>query len=63
MSKLQQQNRSCHGSSAPRRWNRSGMLIAGTAVGHGLVVATRNTRDFQGCGVRVFNPFARRQGR
>ena len=33
------------------------MLIAGTAVGHGLVVATRNIRDFQGCGVRVFNPY------
>ncbi len=33
------------------------MLIAGTAVVHGLVVATRNIRDFEGCGVRVLNPF------
>jgi len=34
------------------------MFIAGTAFAHGLVVATRNTRDFEGCGVRVVNPFA-----
>jgi len=34
------------------------MFIAGTAFAHGLVIATRNTRDFLGCGVRVLNPFA-----
>ena len=34
------------------------MLIAGTAFSHGLVVVTRNVRDFLDCGVRVLNPFA-----
>jgi predicted nucleic acid-binding protein len=33
------------------------MLIAATAVEHGLVLATRNVRDFEGCGVEVVNPF------
>jgi predicted nucleic acid-binding protein len=34
------------------------MLIAATALVHGLTLATRNTRDFEGCGIAVFNPFA-----
>lgn len=34
------------------------MLIAGTAHEHGLELATRNVRDFAGCGVRLVNPFA-----
>jgi predicted nucleic acid-binding protein len=33
------------------------MLIAATAQEHGLVLVTRNDRDFQGCGLRVLNPF------
>ena len=33
------------------------MLIAATAMGHQLVLATRNVRDFLGCGVQVINPF------
>ena len=33
------------------------MLIAATAAIHGLSVATRNTRDFTGCGVSVVDPF------
>jgi hypothetical protein len=33
-------------------------LIAATALLHGLVVATRNTRDFGKTGVKVINPFA-----
>ena len=33
-------------------------LIAATALLHDLTVATRNTRDFQQAGVRVFDPFA-----
>ncbi len=33
------------------------MLIAATARVHGLTVVTRNVRDFEGTGVRVFNPF------
>lgn len=33
------------------------MLIAATAIEHQLVVATRNVRDFLGCGVQIVNPF------
>jgi toxin FitB len=33
------------------------MLIAATAQEHLLIVATRNVRDFMGCGVQVVNPF------
>jgi toxin FitB len=33
------------------------MLIAATAQEHQLIVATRNVRDFTGCGVQVINPF------
>jgi len=33
------------------------MLIAATAIEHQLVLATRNVRDFMGCGVQVINPF------
>jgi predicted nucleic acid-binding protein len=32
-------------------------LIAATALAHGLVVITRNTRDFQDAGVKVLDPF------
>ncbi|WP_144634080.1 type II toxin-antitoxin system VapC family toxin [Bordetella genomosp. 13] len=32
-------------------------IIAATALIHGLTVATRNTADFTGLGVHVFNPF------
>ena len=35
------------------------MLIAATAKVRGFVLATRNTRDFSGCGIRVLSPFAR----
>lgn len=31
--------------------------IAATALVHGLTVVTRNTRDFEGTGVRLFNPW------
>ena len=33
-------------------------LIAATALVHGLTVATRNVRDFQKAGLKVFDPFA-----
>ncbi len=32
-------------------------LIAATARVHGLVVVTRNTSDFEGCGVPALNPW------
>jgi toxin FitB len=32
-------------------------MIAATALQHELIVATRNTRDFQITGVKTFNPF------
>ena len=31
--------------------------IAATALVHGLTVVTRNARDFEGTGVRLFNPW------
>jgi predicted nucleic acid-binding protein len=34
------------------------MLIAATAQIHGLTLVTRNTRDFEGCGIGLLNPFA-----
>lgn len=33
------------------------MLIAATAQEHQLIIATRNVRDFLGCGVQLVNPF------
>lgn len=33
-------------------------MIAATALEHDLIVATRNVRDFQKAGVRLFDPFA-----
>jgi predicted nucleic acid-binding protein len=33
-------------------------LIAATALVHGLIVVTRNTRDFKAAGVNVLDPFA-----
>jgi predicted nucleic acid-binding protein len=35
-------------------------MIAATALGHGLTVATRNTKDFVTFGVATFDPFAHR---
>ena len=33
------------------------MLIAATAMEHQLMLATRNVRDFMGCGISIINPF------
>lgn len=33
------------------------LLIAATAFEHNLTLATRNTRDFDDCGIQLFNPF------
>lgn len=35
----------------------SDMLIAATALLHKLALATRNTTDFEGCGISLINPF------
>jgi predicted nucleic acid-binding protein len=40
-----------------RNVTQADMLIAATAVEHGLAIATRNVRDFVDCGVKVFDPF------
>lgn len=32
-------------------------LIAGTAAAHQLALATRNVRDFSGCGITIINPW------
>ncbi|MFN7025427.1 MAG: type II toxin-antitoxin system VapC family toxin [Pseudorhizobium sp.] len=41
----------------PDRRNEADAIIAATALVHGLVVVTRNVRDFQGAGVIVVNPW------
>lgn len=33
------------------------MLIAATAMEHGLAIVTRNLKDFEGCGVALLDPF------
>jgi toxin FitB len=33
-------------------------MIAATALVHGLIIATRNVRDFQTIGIQVVDPFA-----
>jgi len=33
------------------------MLVAASALTEGLVLATRNVKDFEGCGVALVNPF------
>jgi predicted nucleic acid-binding protein len=37
-------------------------MIAATATVHDLIIVTRNVRDFEGLGVRTFNPFNGRLG-
>ncbi|WP_295435583.1 hypothetical protein [uncultured Thiodictyon sp.] len=36
----------------------SELLIAATAWAHDLTLATRNTPDFEDCGIRLLNPFS-----
>lgn len=40
-----------------RQRTQADMLIAATAQVHQISVATRNVRDFDGCGIPVVNPF------
>jgi predicted nucleic acid-binding protein len=39
------------------------LMIAATALEHGLTVVTRNVSDFERTGVAVIDPFSRRPGR
>jgi toxin FitB len=36
---------------------QSDIFIAATAYEHGLTLVTRNTSDFDGCNIQIFNPF------
>ncbi|HET9719883.1 MAG TPA: type II toxin-antitoxin system VapC family toxin [Solirubrobacteraceae bacterium] len=42
-------------AASPR--NTVDSLIAATALVHDLTVVTRNTPDFEGCGLRLLNPW------
>jgi predicted nucleic acid-binding protein len=37
--------------------NTADGMIAATAIEHGLMVVTRNVKDFAGLGVDIFNPW------
>ena len=39
------------------------MLFAATAAAHGLVLVTRNTDDFESCGVTLLDPFSGKASR
>jgi len=43
--------------NAARNRNTVDSLIAATAYVHELTVATRNTQDFEGCGIALVDPF------
>ena len=45
------------GSRAGRPLPTVDSLIAATALAYDLTIVTRNTRDFEGCGVAIFNPW------
>jgi predicted nucleic acid-binding protein len=40
-----------------RQRTQADMLVAATAGEHAVPLATRNVRDFDGCGISVVNPF------
>ena len=45
------------GGGAANRRNSFDLLIAAIARANGMVAATRNTADFEDCGVRVIDPW------
>jgi len=42
--------------------SQADLLIGATALLHDLVLVTRNTRDFEGCGIQLFDPFGEPKG-
>jgi predicted nucleic acid-binding protein len=38
-------------------WTQADMFIAAIAAVHGLVLVTRNARDFEGCNLALLDPF------
>jgi predicted nucleic acid-binding protein len=44
-------------SQAVRSRGAVDSLVAATARVHDLTVVTRNTTDFEGCGVEILNPW------
>lgn len=46
-----------HREDVGRPISQSDAMIAAIALSRNAAVATRNTRDFDGCGVRVVNPW------
>lgn len=47
----------CAALHVPNRRPDRDAYIAATALVHDLTVVTRNTRDFEGTGVKLFNPW------
>ena len=50
--------RRCARIHIPNRRSERDAMIAATALVHGLVVVTRNVRDFEPTGVTIINPWA-----
>ena len=47
----------CAAMHVPDRRSERDAMIAATAKEHGYTVVTRNTGDFDGCGVQLLNPW------
>ena len=47
----------CASLHVPDRANEGDVLIAATALVHGLTLVTRNVADFQSSGVKLINPW------
>jgi predicted nucleic acid-binding protein len=48
------------GRRSGRTFSQPDLIIAATALEHGLTLVTRNVRDFEGLGVDVLNPWVGR---
>lgn len=46
-----------HRRQQGRAGSQSDLMIAGIVRSRGLVLATRNVRDFEGCGITLINPW------